>query len=74
MRKIKILSHLPLLSLLAFMILGSALTSHKLMAQDDMPNDEETIIPASSNSNGTPPVIIDESDSGAVNDVDEYDG
>jgi hypothetical protein len=46
----------------------------KLHAQDDSGSDEESIVPPSSNANGTPPVIIDESDSGSVPDVEEYDG
>jgi hypothetical protein len=66
--KSKNLSLLVLVALFTVMI-G---TSAKSFAQDDMPNDEETIMP--SGNAGAPPVIIDESDSGAVNDVEEYDG
>lgn len=49
-------------------------TSSYAYAQDDditVP-DQETFVPSS---NGTPPpVIIDESDSSGVSDVEEYDG
>lgn len=45
----------------------------KGMAQEEIPDEEETIIPPNTN-NGTPPTIIDESDSGGVSDVEEYDG
>ncbi|MBC7538170.1 MAG: hypothetical protein H7281_05075 [Bacteriovorax sp.] len=73
MRKLNYLSHFTHISLIAFIAVLAAVSPLRLVAQDDMPNDEETIMPASNNS-GTPPVIIDESDSGAVNDVEEYDG
>lgn len=73
MRKLNYLSHFTHISLIAFIAVMAAVSPLRLVAQDDMPNDEETIMPASNNS-GTPPVIIDESDSGAVNDVEEYDG
>ena len=46
-------------------------------AQDDemsFPEESETIIPAGGTSSSTPPVIIDESDSSDVSDVEEYDG
>lgn len=47
----------------------------KVSAQDDMPvSDDETLIPPGSSNSGTPPVIIDESDSGSVSDTEEYDG
>lgn len=45
-------------------------------AQDDemsFPEETESIIPAGASSS-TPPVIIDESDSQDVSDVEEYDG
>lgn len=69
MRKLKYLSrftHLVLIAVFSF----SAL-SFSLSAQEEMPIDEETIIPTNPN---TPPVIIDESDSGSVSDVEEFDG
>jgi hypothetical protein len=69
-RKLKYISHFSLVTFIAVM---AAVSPLRLVAQDDLPNEEETIMPASNNS-GTPPVIIDESDSGAVNDVEEYDG
>ncbi|MDD4973535.1 MAG: hypothetical protein PHY93_04250 [Bacteriovorax sp.] len=72
MRKIKYLSHFSYLFIIAFIAVMAITTPIRSMAQDDMPNDEETIIPSSNNS--APPPIIDESDSGAVNDVEEYDG
>ena len=45
-------------------------------AQDDemsFPEETETIVPTGGTSS-TPPVIIDESDSQDVSDVEEYDG
>ena len=46
-------------------------------AQDDenmiFPDSEETVAPPSGSAS-TPPVIIDESDSSDVSDVEEYDG
>lgn len=45
-------------------------------AQDDemiFPESDETVAPAPGSS-ATPPVIIDESDSSDVSDVEEYDG
>lgn len=54
------------------------LTSVAAFAQDDMiipEEDESTFVPppVSSDSNN-PPVILDESDSADVSDVEEYDG
>ena len=69
-RNFKFLSSFSILSLIVVLALSA---THTLKAQDEMPNDEETMVPTS-NSTATPPVIIDESDSGAVSDVDEYDG
>lgn len=68
------LKYLTRFSLIAFIVCMAAAAPMKLRAQDDMPNDSETIVPPSSGSNATPPVIIDESDSGGVSDVEEYDG
>ena len=68
MSKLKYLSHL---SLALFVVLVAAVSPLKLMAQDD--SDEDTFVPPSSSS-AAPPVIMDESDSGSVNDVEEYDG
>ena len=59
---------------MAFIVCMAVAAPIKLHAQDDMPNDSETIVPPSTGNSGTPPVIIDESDSGGVSDVDEYDG
>lgn len=69
MLNLKRLSHISLVLLLALTVFSP------LQAQEeDMPvSDEELIVPQGSNS-GTPPVIIDESDSGSVSDVEEYDG
>lgn len=60
--------------LLLALVLCRVLTlSHNAYAQDDetfLP--EESIMPSSTSS--APPVIIDESDSNDVSDVEEYDG
>lgn len=63
---------LLLLSLLVF----HSFTSYA-HAQDDetfIPEESDSIIPAGGTSSGPPPVIIDESDSSDVSDVEEYDG
>lgn len=60
-----------LLSLVLLKVLTFSSYAH---AQDDditVP-DNETFVPSSPSS--TPPVIIDESDSSDVSDVEEYDG
>ena len=63
--------------LLLVLVIFHTLTVSYAHAQDDemiFPESEsETIIPAGS-STSTPPVIIDESDSSDVSDVEEYDG
>ena len=59
------------ISLVACIALMAATAPMKLMAQDDV-SDEETIVPPATNS--SQPTIIDESDSGSVSDVEEYDG
>jgi hypothetical protein len=70
MTQLKYLSHL---SLALFIVLVAAISPLKLMAQDD--SDEDTFVPpSSSSSSAAPPVIMDESDSNSVNDVEEYDG
>lgn len=61
------------------LLLGLILLNSYAYAQDDdmiIPdNDDETFIPpAGDQSSNTPPVIIDESDSADVSDVEEYDG
>lgn len=67
----KKLSTFSLVFLMA-LTLGSL---HKVHAQDDMPvSDDEIIVPPGSSNGQTPPVIIDESDSESVSDVEEYDG
>lgn len=60
-----------LLSLVLLKVLTFSSYAH---AQDDemIVPDNETFAPSSSGSN--PPVIIDESDSSDVSDVEEYDG
>ena len=60
-----------LLSLVLLKVLTFSSYAH---AQDDdvSGSDEETFIP--NTTQGTPPVIIDESDSSEVSDVEEYDG
>ena len=65
--KLKYLSHLTLVAFITFMAAAAPL---RVIAQDDGPDD--AFIPPSSNV--TPPVIMDDSDSNSVNDVDEYDG
>ena len=62
------------LFLATFLAVTAVVAPHKAFAQDDMPNDDESSIAPPSTTNGAPPVIIDESDSGAVSDVEEYDG
>lgn len=60
-----------LLSLVLLKVLATSSYAH---AQDDditVP-DQETFAPSSSST--PPPVIIDESDSSDVSDVEEYDG
>ena len=71
--KIKSLSHWALIILVVAMAATLPLKGH---AQDDMSSgsDEETIIPPNTGNNAPPPTIIDESDSGGVSDVEEYDG
>ena len=70
--KMKNWSHL---SLILFLVAAFAVAPLKAHAQDDMSpgSDEETIIPPNTGAN-QPPVNIDESDSNAVTDVEEYDG
>jgi hypothetical protein len=60
--------------LLLALLACKVLTASYAHADEDMvfPTDEETISPSSSSS--APPVIIDESDSSDVSDVEEYDG
>ncbi len=69
--KIKNITRFSLVAIIALMAVAAPM---KLMAQDDEPNDSETILPPTSSSSGTPPTIIDEGDSGSVSDVSEYDG
>ncbi|MGZ3788545.1 MAG: hypothetical protein ACXVLQ_08490 [Bacteriovorax sp.] len=69
MHRIKYLSRFSLVALIALMAVAAPM---KLKAQDDA-SDEETIAPPATNTSA-PPVIIDESDSGSVPDVEEYDG
>lgn len=60
--------------LLLALLACKVLTASYAHADDDMifPSDEESLTPTSSSS--APPVIIDESDSSDVSDVEEYDG
>lgn len=64
--------------LLLALVLFNILTHSYAHAQDDEmvfpESDGETFIPPSGTQGSTPPVIIDESDSGDVSDVEEYDG
>jgi len=68
MSKLKYLSHF---SLVLFVVLVAAVSPLKSIAQDD--SDGDRYVPPSSSS-VAPPVIMDESDSSSMNDVDEYDG
>lgn len=70
MLNLKNLTRISLVALIAMMAVSVPM---KGMAQDELPEDEETIVPPNTN-NGTPPTIIDESDSNTVSDVEEYDG
>lgn len=67
------LKNLTRISLVAVVVAMAVTAPLKSMAQDDIPSDDETIVSPSTNS-GTPPTIIDESDSSNVSDVEEYDG
>ena len=61
--------------LLSLVLLKVLTFSSYAIAQDDddiIVPDQETFSPTSSDS--APPVIIDESDSNGVSDVEEYDG
>lgn len=61
--------------LLSLVLLKVLTFSSYAIAQDDddiIVPDQETFSPSSSDS--APPVIIDESDSNGVSDVEEYDG
>ncbi len=63
--------------LLLALVLFNILSLSYAHAQDDEmvfpESDSETFVPPTG-STGTPPVIIDESDSSDVSDVEEYDG
>lgn len=61
--------------LLLSLFLAFGLTSYAHAQDDDafIPEDE-TVIPSSGTSSTPPPIIIDESDSSDVSDVEEYDG
>lgn len=61
-----------LLSLVLLKVLTFSSYAHAQDDEDVTAPDTETLLPTSSPS--TPPVIIDESDSSDVSDVDEYDG
>jgi hypothetical protein len=63
-------------SLLLFsLVLFHTYTNYAHAQDDDMtfPDQESSVIPADS-TNSAPPVIIDDSDSQGVSDVEEYDG
>lgn len=60
---------------LIFLLALTVISPTKLVAQDEIPvSDDEVLIPNTNSSSDTPPVIIDESDSENVSDVEEYDG
>ncbi len=62
--------------LLLALVVFHTFTSYAHAQDDEMsfPEDSESIVPAGGTSSATPPVIIDESDSQDVSDVEEYDG
>ncbi len=61
-------------SLVALIVLSVATTPLKISAQETEEGDEDTFVPPPPTaSNPNPPVILDESDSGGVSDVEEYD-
>ncbi len=66
-------SKLSILTLASILALGSSLYPIKVKAQEEN-NEEEVALPSTNNMNSAPPVIIDESDSSGVSDVEEYDG
>ncbi|MBP9682584.1 MAG: hypothetical protein KBD76_14345 [Bacteriovorax sp.] len=71
MLKTKYFTYFSFIILMAMVI---SIAPQKVMAQDDLPDEEESIMPPlSTPSNPTPP-IIDDSDSGSVSDIEEYDG
>lgn len=62
------------IGLLLLTLTLTVLSPFKASAEDDMAvSDEEIVVPGNSNMT-TPPVIMDEGDSGSVSDVEEYDG
>ena len=61
-----------LLSLVLLKVLTFTSYAHAQDDDDIQVPDQESFIPTSSDS--APPVIIDESDSSSVSDVEEYDG
>ncbi len=61
-----------LLSLVLLKVLTFSSYAHAQDDEDIAVPDQETFVPATSGQ--TPPVIIDESDSSDVSDVEEYDG
>ena len=60
-----------LLSLVLLKVLTFSSYAHA-QDDDDVSSSDDTFIPTSSEN--LPPVIIDESDSSSVSDVEEYDG
>lgn len=64
--------------LLLLLSISLMATGNYLSAQDEIvipESEEETFIPpATSSDSNNPPVILDESDSADVSDVEEYDG
>ncbi len=60
---------------LVFLLALTIASPLKLAAQDEIPvSDDEVLTPSGNTNSDTPPTIIDESDSGSVSDVEEYDG
>ena len=60
-----------ILTLILFNVLTLSSYAHA-QDDDDVSSSDDTFIPTSSEN--LPPVIIDESDSSSVSDVEEYDG
>lgn len=62
------------LGLLLLTLTLTVLAPLKGFTQDDMPvSDDELAVPGNTGTS-SPPVMIDEGDSGSVSDVEEYDG
>lgn len=68
------LKYLTQISLIAFIAVMAVVAPIKAKAQDDMGGDEDAIMPPIPNDNIPQPPPIDDSDSGSISDIEEYDG